>query len=157
MVDKRFSELLEFTGAIDPELDIVAVSEGSSGSPQTFSSKGAKAKKVVGAVNLQTGVSYQVTADDAYGVISMDSANANSVTIPDDMTEALPVGFTCAIVMRGAGVTTIAAGGLTSPETVQLNDVLGGSVALAGQYSTAVIYKEAADSWIVSGGSGDVT
>lgn len=60
------------------------------------------------AYNNQTGTSYTLTASDNGKVVTMANASANTVTVPQELTEALQQGFHCVVRQIGAGQTTIA-------------------------------------------------
>lgn len=60
------------------------------------------------AYNNQTGTSYILTASDNGKVVTMSNASANTVTVPQELTESLQQGFHCIVRQIGAGQTTIA-------------------------------------------------
>lgn len=80
-------------------------------------------------VNAQTGTSYTLTASDSGKLITMSSASANSVVVPNN----LPVGFVCTVAQIGTGLTTIANG---TGATVNSR---GNIKTLANQYAPASI------------------
>lgn len=74
-------------------------------------------------VNTQTGSSYTADFTDMNGLIRMNNAGANTVTIPAESTAYFPPGVTISVRQVGAGQTTIAgAGGVTinTPSTLNL-------------------------------------
>lgn len=94
--------------------------------------------------NRQTG-SYTLALTDAAGVVEMNVAGANNLTVPPNSTVAFPVGTTLEVMQYGAGQTTIVAGGgvtLRSP---------GGKLKIAAQYGGATLRKIATDEWAVEG------
>lgn len=97
-------------------------------------------------VNTQTGNSYELTLGDAGLSLDMDSASANTVTIPSDSTVAFSVGSCVAVTQIGGGVTTIA-----GAPGVTVNGSSNGSVDINSQYSGCVIRKIAPDTWIAQG------
>lgn len=99
--------------------------------------------------NKQTGTSYTLDVTDQNRIIEMNNASANTVTIPLDSTLSLPIGTQIMILQTGSGATTIsvAAGG-TLNCTPQVS---GGSAKLRAQWSSAVIVKRAADTWVAIG------
>jgi hypothetical protein len=74
--------------------------------------------------------------------IRMTAAGANTVTVPDNTSVAIPVGFTVTVRQAGAGTTTITAG----DSDVVLN---ASALALAAQHSTVKLVKVATDEWDV--------
>ena len=98
------------------------------------------------AVNTQTGTAYTLVAADAFKVVEMDNASANTLTIPGNAVEAFEVNDYLDVVQTGAGLTTIQA-----DTNVTLNGVLGGSVDLLGQYKAVSLYQRAIDEWIAIG------
>ena len=97
-------------------------------------------------VNTQTGASYGLVVGDEGSNVDMDSASANTVTIPADAAEAFEIGTCIAVTQLGAGTTTVA-----GDAGVIVNGAPAGSVAINSQYSGAVIRKTAADTWVVQG------
>ena len=101
--------------------------------------------------NLQTGTAYQVASADVNSIVSMNNAAANTVTIPTNSTDPIPVGATITIHQDGAGATTIrAASGVT------LRGVSAGACQMLARYGAATIYKRSANAWIVLGAVGTV-
>lgn len=96
-------------------------------------------------VNAQTGTSYTLVLSDAYKVVTMTNASANTLTIPLNSVVAFPVGTQITIVQGGAGETTIA---ITSGGT--LNSV-GSYKDLRVQWSTCTLIKLATDTWLIIG------
>lgn len=94
--------------------------------------------------NRQTG-SYTLALTDSGGVVEMNVAGANNLTVPANATVAFPVGTTIEVMQYGAGQTTlVAAGGVTirSP---------GGKLKIAAQYGAASLRKIATDEWAAEG------
>lgn len=99
--------------------------------------------------NKQTGTSYTLDITDQNRIIEMNNASANTVTIPLDSTLSLPIGTQIMILQTGSGATTISvASGGTLNCTPQVS---GGSAKLRAQWSSAVIVKRAADTWVAIG------
>jgi len=91
--------------------------------------------------NAQSGTTYTLALGDAGGVVEMNNASANTVTVPTNASIAFIVGCRITIVQTGAGTTTIAAaGGVT---------LLGSVLTTAGQYAGVTIYQRDANSWVV--------
>ena len=89
--------------------------------------------------------SYTLLLTDAGETIEMNSASANTVTIPLNSSVAFAIGTTLDIIQYGAGQTTIVAtGGVTLRSK-------GAALKLTGQYSGATLYKRGTDEWVVVG------
>jgi hypothetical protein len=88
---------------------------------------------------------WTLAAADQGKYIRMTAAAANTITIPDNASVALPVGFTVTVRQAGAGTTTIV-GGDASPTSVVVN---ASALALAAQHSTVKLVKVATDEWDV--------
>lgn len=95
-------------------------------------------------INKQTGTNYNIAATDAAGIIEMNNAAGNTVTILNDNTVPFNTGTRIRIVQTGAGATTITAGA-----GVTLRSHLGDQ--LAAQWAVAEIYKRAANEWVAFG------
>ena len=102
-------------------------------------------------VNAQTGTAYTLALADRNGLITMNNAAANTVTIPANATTAFSVGATIRIIQLGAGVTSI-----TGATGVTVNGVLAGTGAIVAQYDDVRLYKIATDTWVISGSIGTV-
>lgn len=95
-------------------------------------------------VNVQTGTSYTLVLGDAFRLVAMDNASANTVTVPPDSSVAFPVGTRVDLGQDGAGQTTIVAGsGVTirTPETLKLRQ----------RWAKATLIKRATDTWDLEG------
>jgi len=88
--------------------------------------------------------SYTPVLSDEGNVIEMDSASANSVTIPPNSSVAFNIGSSIDVFQKGAGQTTIVAGaGVTILNTPGLK--------FRDRYSMATLIKRDTNTWIVSG------
>lgn len=97
---------------------------------------------VVG-INTQS-ASYTLALADAGVVVEMNSASANTLTIPPNTTAAIPVGTIIEVFQLGAGQTTIAAG---SGVTLRAPD----GAKLAKQYASASLRKRGTNEWVLAG------
>ena len=96
------------------------------------------------ASNIQTG-NYTLVTGDAGGAVRMTSTSANTLTVPPNSSQALPIDTTVIVEQYGAGVTTISAGaGVTLRSR-------GGSLAIGGQYGAVVLHKLTTNEWLVMG------
>lgn len=95
-------------------------------------------------VNAQTGTTYTLVLADAFKMVTMDNASANTLTVPPNSSVAFPVGTRVDLGQDGAGQTTIVAGsGVTirTPETLKLRK----------QWAKASLIKRATDTWDLEG------
>lgn len=94
--------------------------------------------------NVQTGTSYTLVLSDAFTMVAMDNATANTLTVPPSSSVAFPVGTRIDLSQDGVGQTTIVAGaGVTirTPETLKIRK----------QWGKATLIKRAADTWDLEG------
>jgi hypothetical protein len=90
-------------------------------------------------INTQTGASYTLVIGDAYYIVEMNNAGANTLTVPLNATVAFEIGTKIWITQTGAGATSIAgAGGVT----------VDGAGAIGGQWKTSKLYKRGTDEWV---------
>lgn len=92
------------------------------------------------AINAQTGTTYTLLASDNGKIVKLTNASAITLTVP----AGLPIGFSCQIVQGGAGDITIAASGTTV-------NSCGSLLTIAGQYASASLFSDAADTFILAG------
>jgi len=95
-------------------------------------------------VNVQTGTAYTLVLSDAFKMVTIDNANANTITVPPNSAVAFPANTRIDLGQDGAGQTTIIAGaGVTirTPETLKLRK----------QWSKASLIRRAADVWDLVG------
>lgn len=115
-----------------------------------FSAGGGGGSAVAPAVNDQTGTSYTLALSNApaasasQGVLTMNNAAANTVTIPPSTSVAFPLGTVIQIVQLGAGKTTVSPGSGVSLLNASTN-------SCRAQNSVLVITKIAVDTWILGG------
>lgn len=94
--------------------------------------------------NVQTGTAYTLVLADAFKLVAMNNAAANTLTVPPNTAVAFPVGTRIDLSQDGAGQTTIAAGsGVTirTPETLKLRK----------QWGKATLIKRATNTWDLEG------
>lgn len=101
-------------------------------------------------VNAQTGTTYTLALGDApvanasQGIVTMNNAAANTLTVPPNSSVAFPVGAQVQVVQLGAGQTTVAAGaGVTVSNP--------SSLTARVQYSSLVLTQVAANVWVLGG------
>jgi len=93
-------------------------------------------------VNAQTGTTYTLVLTDAGKQVTTSNASGVALTIPLNSSVAFATGVRIFILNLGAGVLTIAgAGGVTVNST--------NADLTFPQYSTAVLFKTATDTWNV--------
>lgn len=95
-------------------------------------------------INTQT-ASYTLALTDRGGMVRMNVASANTLTVPPNSAVAFPVGTQLVISQAGAGQTTIVAG---SGVTVNSN---GSKMKFNGQWSGATLVKVGSDQWTLFG------
>lgn len=131
-------------GAVDNR---IAVFDGATG--KAIKDGGATVAELVAEArvspeNVQTGTAYTLVLADAFKLVAMDNAAANTLTVPPNSTVAFPVGTRIDLSQDGAGQTTIAAGaGVTirTPETLKIRK----------QWGKATLIKRATDTWDLEG------
>lgn len=94
--------------------------------------------------NRQTG-NYTLVIGDAGGVVEMNVASANELTVPPNSSVAFPVDTVIEVVQWGAGLTSIVAG---SGVTIRSLD---GVLDLAGQYASVTLRYIGSDEWHLAG------
>lgn len=93
--------------------------------------------------NVQT-ASYVLAQTDTFGIVEMNVAGANNLTVPLNNSVPLPIGTRVEVVQIGAGTTTlVAAVGVTIRSRPGL--------VSAGQYAVMALYKRGTDEWVASG------
>jgi len=95
-------------------------------------------------INSQTS-SYTLTLSDKNKMVEIDSASANTITVPKNVSEAFPIGSSITILQVGAGQTTV----VPFSELVTLNYTPGNK--LRAQWSSATLVKRAQDTWVLIG------
>lgn len=101
-------------------------------------------------VNAQTGTAYTLALTDApvnnasQGIVTMNNAAANTLTVPPNSSVAFPVGTIIQVVQLGAGQTAVAAGA-----GVTINNP--SSLTARVRYSTLLLTQVAANVWVLSG------
>lgn len=102
-------------------------------------------------LNAQTGTSYTLALTDQARAVTMDNADANTVTIPTNAAVAFPTGTVIHVTQIGAGETSIA--GATG---VTLNGVSAGSGAIRNRWQGVSLLKLGTNTWVASGDIGAV-
>jgi len=100
-------------------------------------------------LNAQT-ATYTVVLGDAYKLVTMSVASANTFQIPTNASVAFPIGTVINVIQIGAGQTTIQA--VTSgTTTISSTGATATAPKLRAQYSAASCIKVATDTWYVVG------
>ena len=81
----------------------------------------------------------------------MTSAGANTLIIPANSSEAFATGAMIAVIMNGAGTTSI-----TASAGVSVNGVTAGTGAISGQYKGVMLIKTGNDTWLALGAIGAI-
>lgn len=153
MTTKRFNdnpELVQYTGnEVIPlqAIDGGATADGNPvevGDDAKISLLGLRVFSLCASVNVQTGTSYTLVLADAFTMVAMDNASANTLIVPPSTSVDFPIGARIDLSQDGAGQTTIAAGaGVTirTPETLKIRK----------RYGKATLIKRASDTWDLEG------
>lgn len=100
---------------------------------------------VLAGINTRT-ASYTLVAADRGKLIEMNVSGANTLTVPNESGVGgvnFPIGTQILVVQTGAGTTTLApAAGVTVQSTT-------GGLSTVTRYAAVLLYKRAANSWIV--------
>lgn len=110
---------------------------------QTLTNKTLVDAKTQISTNAQV-ASYTLVLSDRDKIVEINSASANTLTIPLNSSVAYPVGSQIQILQTGAGQTT-----LTPTGGVTLNGTPG--LKLRTQWSSATLIKRATDTWVAIG------
>ncbi len=130
----RLSDIAAAPGGLAPTDTLVGVTSGSVDQRTTMLQLAAEAP------NSRT-VNYTLVLGDANGVVEMNVAGANTVTIPPNASVAFPVGISILVLQYGSGQTSIAAPG------VALRQPFG--LLISKQYSSALLYQRTVNEWYV--------
>ncbi len=95
-------------------------------------------------INTQT-ASYTLQLGDAGGIVEMNVAGANNLTVPDNATVAFPIGAQVDVSQYGAGQTTVVPSAGVTVVSVSSNKKIG------ARYGTATLYKRATNEWLLTG------
>lgn len=96
-------------------------------------------------VRTETG-SPTLQSSDRGGVVEVNSASAQTVTVPEDATDDMAVGSIIHVARLGAGsVQVVPENANISITSAGDNDFVGSQTGLAG------LYKRAADDWVLFG------
>ena len=95
--------------------------------------------------NLQTGTAYTLALSDGGGIVEMNNAAANTVTVPPTGTVAFPTGWFTTVRQWGAGQTAVAPG-----SGVTIN-AYGGGLRLAGRFAEATLTHRGSNVWHFGG------
>jgi hypothetical protein len=88
---------------------------------------------------------YTLALADAGKMIRMNSTSANNLTIPNNSTEAFPVGTQILINVMNTGTTTIAAAGGV------VRDSKDDKYDIDGRYATVALIKTETNNWTLTG------
>lgn len=95
-------------------------------------------------INAQTGTTYGLVLADAGKLVTLTNAAAITLNVPDNASQAFPIGTNIMFAQMGVGqVTFVAAGGVA---------VFGDpGLKIAAQYGAAELIKTATDTWLLVG------
>ena len=89
--------------------------------------------------------SHTLVLSDKDKLIEMNSASANTLTVPLNSSEAFPIGSQLNILQTGTGQTTIA------PVSVSVTVNATPGLKLRAQWSSATLIKRAENVWVLAG------
>jgi len=81
-------------------------------------------------LNAQTGTTYTLLSSDNGKVVTLNNANAVTVTVP----AGLAAGFSCVLIQQGAGQVTVSGANGVTLQSYQ------GNAKIAGQYAGATLF-----------------
>lgn len=96
-------------------------------------------------LNAQTGTSYTLALSDAHKVVTLNNANAVTLTVPPSTSAAFEVGDQVNILQLGAGQVTVVGG---AGVTLRAQ---GSKLKLNGQYAIGTLVKLDTDEWVLVG------
>ena len=111
---------------------------------QTITNKTINAPFTTVATNAKT-TSYTLVLSDQSKIVEINNVGATTLTIPTDASVAFPVGTYILVMQTGAGQVTIA----PFDGSVTVNSTPG--LKLRAQWSSATLFKRAANLWVVMG------
>ncbi|MDR3487096.1 MAG: hypothetical protein P4M05_19590 [Bradyrhizobium sp.] len=129
----------QFISQLGPAIQSLISSLGSSSS-----SSGGGSNPTTKKPNKQT-ASYTLKLSDQSGIVEINSASANTLTIPLNSTTNFPIGATITIVQTGTGSTSLAAASGVTLESESSYTLF------AGQYASVTLYQSALNTWVAYG------
>jgi hypothetical protein len=97
-----------------------------------------------------TAAGYTLVLADDCEVVTVNTAGANTLSIPTNASVAFPVGTQITVIQKGAGQWTIQAAN-SGTTTVVSNGGTAAAPKLRAQYSACTLWKDATDHWYVFG------
>lgn len=97
-----------------------------------------------------TAAGYTLVLTDDCKVVTVNTAGANTLSIPTNASVAFPVGTQIIVINKGAGLWTIQASN-SGTTTVVSNGATAAAPIMRAQYSAATLWKDATDHWYVFG------
>lgn len=97
-------------------------------------------------INPQAGASYTLVVSDQGKVIRTNTGSANTVTVPPNATQPIPIGAVIAVRQSGSGQTTIANGG-----GVTVNRPASLAATISEQGRQILLHKIGLDEWDTDG------
>lgn len=94
-------------------------------------------------INVQTG-DYTLVLADAWKLVTIDKATANTLTVPPNSSVAFPIGTRIDVGQDGAGQMTVAAG---SGVTIRTSETL----KIRKQWGKATLIKRDTNTWDLEG------
>lgn len=145
MADTKYSQLDPIPQPLaDADLDAVTQDVGGTLTSGKVTAGQRRVHALTSPENVQTGTSYVLVLADAFKLVAMDNAAANTLTVPPNSSVAFPIGTRIDLSQDGGGQTTVVAGSgviIRSPETLKLRK----------QRAKATLIKRATDTWDLEG------
>ena len=145
MANKKISELSAAAALTDADLaELEQPGEAAGARSRNVTLATLRAYALKSPENVQTGTSYTLVLADAFKLLTMSNAAANTLTVPPNSSVAFPVGTRIDIGQDAAGQTTVAAGSgvtINTPETLKLRK----------RWAKATLIKRATDTWDIEG------
>lgn len=144
MADVTISELSPATALSDNDL-VELEQDGSPGNRSVMANLAQlRAYIMASHANVQTGTTYTLGLADAFNLVTMNNAAANTLAVPPHSSVPFPVQTRIDLGQDGAGRTTIVAGEgviIRTPETMKMRK----------QWGKATLIKRAPNVWDLEG------
>jgi hypothetical protein len=102
------------------------------------------ASMIVQTINAQTGTTYTVVGTDAGKIVTLNNADAITVTLPQDLDLAFSIGKKIDFIVLGLGMATFQAGTGATLRTLS-------TAVTKGQYAFVTAIKIASNTWLIKG------
>lgn len=128
----------DITGTLSNQTDLMDAFN------ETIEAVGTKTDKLINE-NAQSGGSYTLQLSDADKLVSMNNGGGNTLTIPNNVGVAYPIGTQIIVTQLGAGATTF------SPDAGVTIQSFNGNLISAGQFCMFTLIKRGTNTWVLGG------